>query len=396
MIRFHLIPITITILLAVPFAYSMADIMPDPLTAGRALQQRGEEITDVRMVAEDVLVRVFECEIITVAEFSMYNEGETVTMEVGFPYFYQGNFIEFRAYVDGKEVDVREGRQENVGRKKSTVLWKLWDMTFEKDESCEVRVEYRTKVYEHEYTFLWTERYIMPQAEIDEAQRLTKFGSVSYYLDTGKAWKGVLDHCRVEFELVGKADANIESAWPEGERYTGKGMVWEYFDYEPTSRVTFRYYPNMAVDSIPGFLLEMLNKYPNDPHLASSVASKLSSTFSDRDMSSQVYHSFLANWDGEIPQLMEYASGGRCRFSYKGAAGDFYTIWRMAAILFKEYEKQGTLEKAVDIAPNVSSISSAIADSLDTCGNLPESSAHLYEDALHLLNQSNRLFGSVK
>ena len=30
------------------------------------------------MVTEDVLVRVFDCEIVTVAEFSMHNEGETV------------------------------------------------------------------------------------------------------------------------------------------------------------------------------------------------------------------------------------------------------------------------------------------------------------------------------
>ena len=83
------------------------------------------------MVAEDVLVRVFDGDIITVAECSKCSEGETVTMEVGSPYFYQGNFIEFWAYVDGREINVREGKQENVGHKKSTILWKLWDMTLE-------------------------------------------------------------------------------------------------------------------------------------------------------------------------------------------------------------------------------------------------------------------------
>ena len=388
--RYRIIPFAITVLL-IPIVGVLADIAPDPLTAGRALQQRGEETTDVRMVAEDVLVRVFECDIITVAEFSMYNEGETITMEVGFPYLYQGNFIEFRAYVDDREVKVREGKQENVGRKKVTVLWKLWDMTFEEGESCEVRVEYRTKVYEHEHSFIWTEYYIMLQAEIDEAQRLTKYGSVTYYLDTGKAWKGVLDHCRVEFELVGRSDANIESSWPEGGNFTGSGMVWEYYDYEPTGRVTLQYYPNMAVKSVPEYMLGLLEKYPNDPHLASSVGTKFYGDFHDKDLSSEVYHSFLANWDGEIPQLMEYASGGRCRFNYKGVAGDFYTIWRMAKLLFMQYERQGTLEKAADIVPNVSKICSAIADSLDTCGNLPESNAKLYRDAIQLLGQANEI-----
>jgi hypothetical protein len=394
--RYQTISSVIIILLMALSGSALADVAPDPLTAGEALQQRDKETTDVRMVAEDVLVRVFECEIITVAEFSMYNEGETVTMEVGFPYLYQGNFIEFRAYVDDREVKVREGKQENVGRKKTTILWKLWDMTFEKEGSCKIRVEYRTKVYEHEHSFIWTEYYIMPQTEIDEAQRLTKYGSVTYYLDTGKAWKGVLDHCRVEFELVGRTDANIESSWPEGGIFTGSGMVWEYSDYEPTGRVTLQYYPNMAVKSVPEYMFELLEKYPNDPHLASSIGTKLYGRLHDIDLSSEVYHSFLANWDGQIPQLMEYASGGRCRFNYKGAAGDFYTIWRMAKLLFMQYERQGTLEKAVDIAPNVSKICSAIADSLDTCGNLPESNAHLYEDAVYLLNQSNSLIDTEK
>ena len=394
--RYQTISSVLTILLMVLAGSAPADVAPDPLTAGKALQKFDGEVTQVRMVAEDVLVRVFDCEIVTVAEFSMHNEGETVSMEVGFPYFYEGNFVEFRAYVNDQEIKVRDGKKENVGRKKSTVLWKLWDMTFDKGEAYDIRVEYRTKTYEYEHAFLWTDQYSMPKNEIDEAQRLTKHGLVSYYLDTGKAWKGVLDHCRVEIELVGRADANIESGWPEGGRFTGSGMVWEYYDYEPAGRVNIRYYPNMAVKSIPVFMLELIEKYPADPHLASSVGTTVYGDFHDKDLSSEVYHSFLARWDGKIPQLMEYASGGRCRFSFKGAAGDFYTIWRMAKLLFMQYERQGTLDKAVDIAPNVSMICNAIADSLDTCGSLPKSNADLYRDAIELLDQSNILMETAE
>jgi hypothetical protein len=147
----------------------------------------------------------------------------------------------------------------------------------------------------------------------------------------------------------------------------------------------------MAVNDIPEYMLGLLKKYPNDPHLASSVAAKLGGDFHDKEMSSQVYHSFLSRWDGSIPQLMEYASGGRCRYDFKGAGGDFYTIWRMANILFEQYEREGSLEKAADIAQNVSAICSAIYDSLDVCAGLPDNSAKLKEDALLLMMQAESL-----
>ena len=182
--------------------------------------------------------------------------------------------------------------------------------------------------------------------------------------------------------------------WPESGRSTGNGVIWEYTGYEPSGFVTIRYYPNMPFGEIPSFMLGLLEKYPDDPHLASSVAAKLAGEFHDREMSLQIYLSFLSRWDGSIPQLMEYASGGRCRYDFKGEGGDFYTIWRMASILFEQYEKDGTLGKAADIAPNVSAICSAIYDSLDTCGGLPENSARLKEDALLLMMQAESLIGT--
>ena len=390
--RYFNIQSTIITLLLIPSAYAVADIAPDPMTAGKALQQFDGEVTEVRMVDEDVLVRVFKNEILTVAEFSMYNEGETETIEVGFPYSYEGEFIEFQVFMNGMEVEARDGKKENVGIKKVTVFWKLWNMTFEQGKSYDIRVEYKTRTYEMEHTFLWTDSYIsMPASEIEKAVKLTKSGSVSYWLDTGKAWKGVLDRCRIEFELVDKLDDNIRSWWPGDGSFTGSGMVWEYADYEPTGRITMRYYPNMVVEDIPPYLLDLLKQYPNDPHLASSVGTTLRSDFDKKDLALAVYHSFLASWDGHIPQLMEYASGGRCRYNIRGAGGSFYMTWRMAKLLFDQYEKQGTLDKVIDVAPAVSKICNAIADSLDTCGNLPESNVRIYTDAIELLDRSNSI-----
>jgi hypothetical protein len=384
----------ISLILASPAA---ADIAPDPLTAGTNLKTFKDEPTDVRMVWEDVRVKVSGGEISTVADFHMHNEGGTVTMEVGFPYVYEGNFIEFRAWVDGKEAEVREGKQENVGRKKVTVLWKLWDVTFEKGDSCGIRVEYTTKTFEFRMAFHWTDEYkSMPLEEIEKAETLTRQGTVSYWLDSGKGWKGVLDRCTVEFELADMTDANIFGFWPETGEFTGKGVIWEFTDYEPKSRVFLKYYPGMEVEKIPPFMLGILERYPNEPHLTRSVGSSLGGEFRRKELSREVYHSFLADWDGHVPQLMEYASGGRCRFDYKGAGGDFYTTWAIASILFREYEVEGTLERAADIASNVSMICTAIIDSLDTCANLPESNAKLYEDAVQLRQQANSLMSADK
>ena len=271
-----------------------ADVAPDPLTAGNNLKTFKDEPTDVRMVWEDVRVKVSRDEISTVADFHMQNEGGTVTMEVGFPYVYEGNFIEFHAWVDGREVEVREGEHRNVGHKKATVRWKLWEITFEKGDSCDVRVEYRTETYEHEIAFDWADKYrTIPPDEIDEANRLTRKGTVRYYLDSGKGWKGVLDHCRVEIELENMTDANIFKFWPETGEYTGKGAVWEFTDYEPSMYVVLTYYPGMEVEKIPPYLIGLLERYPREPHLSRSVGSMLRGQLHRKDLSAQVYHSHL-------------------------------------------------------------------------------------------------------
>ncbi|UCF06231.1 MAG: hypothetical protein JSV33_04175 [bacterium] len=390
MIKYPHIPAAVLFFFLIPLRFAGADIAPDPMTGGYALRRYDEEMTDVRMVAEDVVVRVFENKIVTTADFSMHNEGETVRMDVGFPYSYPGEFIEFRAYVNGRRVNVKDGKKKNVGRKKVTVFWKLWNMTFRKGRSYDIRVEYKTKPFEP-HIFTGENRYSsLPEDTYKEMQTLTRSGSVFYWLGTGKHWKGKLDRCRIAFELVGKSSDNIRSYGPDDGIFTGTGVVWEYNEYEPRSFMHMRYYPNMVVKDIPSYLCGIIEQYPDDPKLASDIGRSIQSRFGDEELKHKIYHSFLARWDEPIPQLMEYASGRRCRFDFK-SNGRFYTTWRMARILFKEYERQGNLEKVIDIAPIVSRISGAIVDSLDTCGNLPKTNANLLKNAKELLDISNSL-----
>jgi hypothetical protein len=50
----------------IPFGYAAADIAPDPMTAGKLLTDYEGESKEVRMVEENVFVRVCEDKIITV------------------------------------------------------------------------------------------------------------------------------------------------------------------------------------------------------------------------------------------------------------------------------------------------------------------------------------------
>jgi len=86
-----------------------ADIAPDPMTGGWPVTPYDEETTDVRMVAEDVTVRIYADSIVTVASFSMSNEGKTTDMVVGFPFPYEKDLLRSRAFVDGQPVAVKAG-----------------------------------------------------------------------------------------------------------------------------------------------------------------------------------------------------------------------------------------------------------------------------------------------
>lgn len=366
-----------------------ADIGPEPMTAGRSLHQYDAEVTDVRMVEEDVHVRIFEDSIVTVAEFLMFNEGETVQMEVGFPYSYPDEFVEFSAFVDGRPVKVKDGKVDDVGHKKGTAYWKLWDVTFKEGEPCSIRVVYRTNPIQSSIHF---SKKLNPYSAIsfevyEELQRNTTSSRVTYWLATGRPWKGILDRCRVEFEVVGRTDEYVGRYGAKDGKGSGRGIVWEYTDYEPASYIHLEYYPNMKVDEIPPYLWSVYHKYPGNALLTHDIARSLF-RFEEDELGLKVEHSYLAGWNGFIPALVDRSDPTECR-SRRDSISFFYT-YMIARELLKKYEKRGSMNKAVDIAPVISRIAGAYVDSLGTCGDLRETS-ELYREAKELLDRSNGL-----
>jgi len=357
-----------------------ADIAPDPVTAGWPITPYQKESTDVRMVSEDVLVRIYADSVVTVASFSMFNEGATIEMPVGFPFAYEDDLVRFSATVDGQPAAIRVDE---------TGHWKLWDVTFRKEKPCDTRVEYKANP-ERIFLGWFSGRHApaIPASEIKTLRSITTQARVQYTLRTGQPWKGVLDHCRVAFELMEFTADHIQRAYPEDAVITDNRIVWEYTDYEPQGWVKIAYFPAMSKAQILETLRETMARYPDDSMLIEEAGRFCNIYLHRTDIQCEIYHSFLSRWDKPVPQLIEYAPGGRCRYNPDRG---FIMVWSMANQLFKQYRENDELERGVDIAPKAAAMSQAILDSLATCSGQEESNGWVVQYATTLRDLCNDL-----
>jgi hypothetical protein len=393
------------ILLALLPTRTDADIAPNPITGGWPISPYDQETTDVRMVAEDVLVRIYPDSVVTVAVFSMHNDVKSMDMTVGFPFRHENDVLAFRAFVDGKTLKVRDGSKHHSQSRtlgdssvldEWTTYWKLWDITFREGKNCEIRVEYTTK--SNERGFYWFQERDHPSLPAHETVSLNKAMDArhaEYILDTGRAWKGNLDHCKVTFELVGLTADHIGRYQPGDGVIAGNRIIWDYTDYEPRGFVNIEYLPLLTKAQRRDSLLAAANRFPDDVRLVYDVGRYADSYADNHDVECEVYHSFLTKWNKPIPQLLEYAPGGRCRVNPQ-MEGGFIFVFSIARGLFQNYKQDGQLEKGRDLAPKLSVMSQAIIDSLATCSSADKSAPWLIKDATELRNLCKDLLNSKK
>lgn len=347
------------------------------------------------MVAEDVLVRIYPDSIVTAGVFSMQNDGTDIGMVVGFPFPYEEDLLCFRVFIDGKPVKTRGASKEHSrGTKTWTIYWMVWDTTFPADEPCEIRVEYKTKPSLSPGWFFGRENNSDVSADIlDTCRRAATSGLVEYWLETGRPWKGVLDHCRVCFEFVGLSADYIQNISPENGVITGNRIVWEYADYQPRGLLNVAYFPYYSAQQVTDMLLDVVEKLPDNPAVAYDTGRFLNH-LQRPDLQCQIYQSFLERWDKTIPQLMEYASGGRCRVNRQAEGGFFFLLY-MARDLFRQYKQSGQLENGRGIAPAVSRMSQAVVDSVATCDG-DQNGKWLTRDAVALRDICNEIMNESK
>jgi hypothetical protein len=233
-----LLAICVLVLALIPTP-AYADIAPPAQPPGSNLQP-GVETTQVRMVAETVLIDVSAGtsskslgQAHVTADFTMRNLGDTAeSMAVRFPvgandgWFTVKEISGFRVKVAGKQVPTHRIQGEDPSRRGSEqVPWASFDVTFPPGQDVPVRVEYNL-----------------------EASGEYPFAFFDYILSTGAGWKDTIGSADIIVRLP--YDLNDENllldspgvimfgATPGG-TIEGNIIRWHYDNLEPTTQDNF-------------------------------------------------------------------------------------------------------------------------------------------------------------
>jgi hypothetical protein len=284
-----------------------ADIAPPEQPPGSNLQP-GEEITQVRMLAETVLIDVRAGapagslgQARVTADFTMRNLGGSAeSMAVRFPigasdgWFNFNELKDLQVRVDDKSVSARRITGEDPYGSSDPVAWSEFDVTFPPGEDVQVQVQYTLEA-SGEYPFVW----------------------FKYILASGAGWK----------DSIGSADIVVRLAYPAnnqnvlpGDEYGGStsgGSIdeneirWHFEDLEPTVMDNFEVVLVMP-SAWKQLLTEQANveKKPNDGEVWGRLA-KLCKEFaySSRGKGFRMYNSTFDLGAAELYQRSLEAYG---------------------------------------------------------------------------------------
>jgi hypothetical protein len=219
----------ILILFAIPQA-ALADIAP-PSNPPGANPGPSEESTQVRMVAETVLINVLRTppegslgQATVTADFTMLNLGsEAETMGVRFPISANDGFFNYpeiknlQIVVNGTDVGYR--RIEGLDSWGDTVPWAEFDVFFPAGKEVYIQVSYLLEG-SGEYPYI----------------------AFSYLLETGAGWQGTIGSAdltvRLPYEATsGNVFLDSSPGWGEtspGALLTGNEVRWHYEELEPS------------------------------------------------------------------------------------------------------------------------------------------------------------------
>ncbi len=180
--------------------------------------------SQVRMVEEDVYIKVYPTRCEVTATFRFRNDGPGTSILVGFP---EGSLNgdepgvdttlhEFSATVDGQPVQViREvGLQPDQNpRAYDYPSWLTWEMQFSAGQTREVRNTY------------WVTNSYDSQGWVE----------TGYVMTTGSLWHGPIGRAKLTVELMDIRPSQLVGAFPGDFRFDGDLLVWEWQDIEPTT-----------------------------------------------------------------------------------------------------------------------------------------------------------------
>ena len=229
-IRFLFIFLLAAVLLSFP-GEALADISP-PINPPGSNVQPGGESTQVRMVAEKVLLDVMDDgqeqglgKAHVTADFIMHNQGsEAETMLVRFPISAnngRGDYPEITGVVvkvDGKTVptSIASYKQPNYGS--DIVPWVEFEVTFPPNVDVPISVAYDL-----------------------QGSGYYPYTAFYYLLETGGGWKDTIGKAEIILRLPYEANSlnvvqDTQIGWAEtnpGALFNGREVSWLYEDFEP-------------------------------------------------------------------------------------------------------------------------------------------------------------------
>lgn len=219
-----------------------ADVAPPEPPSGTN-PMPGEELTNVRMVAETVLIDIdadspYDEGLATVtATFTMHNLGTVgEQMNVRFPldqtlgwgglcsnisFFWP--IEDLKAKVNGRAVSTKKTYQTvtipTMEEPQPTVdmpCWENFSVSFPVGQDVVIEVTYTTEPYQ--------------DADASYAY--------AYILETGTGWKGTIGTANIILQVPYELnDSNFYSCWPEGCALSGNKIRWHFEDFEPTANI---------------------------------------------------------------------------------------------------------------------------------------------------------------
>ncbi len=224
------------VLLGFPSA-AHADVAPPARPPGSNLIP-GTETTEVRMVAETVLIDVQARapekslgQAHVTADFTMRNLGETAeSMAARFPigatdgWSSVNQITDLQVKVGGQPVPTRRITGEDPYNSQTAVPWDEFDVIFPPGQDVAIQVRYTLEA-SGEYPYVW----------------------FKYILSTGAAWKGTIGSADIIVQLPYEANAQnlllpTDEPWvdtPRGGTVQGNSIRWHYSDLEPTTQDNF-------------------------------------------------------------------------------------------------------------------------------------------------------------
>ncbi|HIE51613.1 MAG TPA: YARHG domain-containing protein [Armatimonadetes bacterium] len=185
-----------------------------------------EEHPSVRMVAEDVHIKLATGEV--VCQFVFKNEGPATTVLMGFPEGGGGdvrvpeytNFDRFEARVDGVKVPVRRVVPKDQGPAEYQIWW-VKRVHFRRGQRRVVRNRYTSSL----------------------GSNIAGYSFFEYILRTGASWKGKIGEARIVVDLTGLENYSNFSISPQGYRRNGSRIAWQFRDFEPQEDISISFFP---------------------------------------------------------------------------------------------------------------------------------------------------------